>query len=321
MSVMSLLIDRRGASVGLSGPGVVEVRYEDGETHRLGLRGLRRIMVRGDAALSASLLRACQEAGIAVVLSAGRGRGGTAHLFPEARGAVHLRHAQHCCHADPARRLALARAVVAAKIEQQAMWLEAHGLEAGTVRRFVGEAGAALSIGALMGVEGAAAARYFALWGGLWEAPWQFQGRNRRPPRDPVNALMSLGYTLALSRVGQLAAARGLDVALGFLHSPLSGRPALGLDLLEPVRPWVDQWVWRLLAKGALQPGHFTFSAAEGCRLDKAGRAVFFREWHAAEDQWLARPARHALAVVLAHLRALVRAGADGEATEAEGLD
>lgn len=209
--------------------------------------------------------------------------------------------------------LYLHRALVGAKLEQQVLWLEAHGLDAGTVRRFLPEAAAAPGIPELMGVEGAAAARYFSLWGGLWQSPWEFRGRNRRPPRDPVNALLSLSYMLALNRVGQMAALRGLDPALGFLHAPLNGRPALALDLLEPVRPWVDQWVWRLLEAGALRPEDFTLNPGEGCRLGKEGRAVFFREWHTGEDQWLPRPARHALALVLARLRPLRRA-AEAEA-------
>jgi CRISPR-associated protein Cas1 len=230
---------------------------------------------------------------------------------------VGLRHAQHLALADPERRLAVARLLVRAKLDQQVLWLEAHGLDAATVRRFGAEADAAAGIPALMGVEGAAAARYFSLWAGLWQPPWHFPGRNRRPPRDPINALLSLGYTLALSRVGQLAALRGLDPAVGFLHSPVDGRPALALDLLEPVRPWVDQWVWRLLDSGAFTPEDFTHGKADGCRLAKAARAVFYREWHSEEDQWLPRPARHSLAIVLRSLRDLARTGPSADDPEA----
>jgi CRISPR-associated endonuclease Cas1 len=97
------------------------------------------------------------------------------------------------------------------------------------MRRLAAETSGAPSLDALMGLEGAAAARYFGLWATAWQQPWHFPGRNRRPPRDPVNALLSLGYTLALNPVGQQAALRGLDVSLGFLHAPHSGRP--GADI------------------------------------------------------------------------------------------
>ncbi len=113
--------------------------------------------------------------------------------------------------------------------------------------------------------------------------------------------------TLALTQVGRRAALRGLDLSLGFLHAPMPNRPALALDLLEPVRPRVDQWVWRLLESGALRPEDFTNSSEEGCRLGKEGRSVFFREWHTSEDQWLPKPARHALAIVLIKLRSFAK--------------
>lgn len=303
MTVMTLLIDRRGTRVALANTGVVEVRYEDGETHKIGLAGLRRIIVQGDAQLSASLLRACSAAGVAVILVAGRGRGEPAHLFPAPRGTILLRHAQHRCYADPVRRLDIARALVRAKIQQQVLWLDAHGEGSETVSRFLAQAESAAGINELMGVEGAAAARYFSVWSKCWRNPWHFSGRNRRPPRDPVNSLLSLGYALALNHVGRRATLSGLDLALGFLHAPFPQRPSLALDLLEPVRPWVDQWVWRLLESGALKPADFTDRRQEGCRLSKEGRGVFFREWHINEDDWLPKPARHALAIVLSKLR------------------
>ena len=93
------------------------------------------------------------------------------------------------------------------------------------------------------------------------DKPWHFKERNRRPPRDPVNALLSLSYTIIGNSIGQLATIRGLDVSLGFLHIPLKGRPSLALDLVEPVRPWVDQWLWQNIQKTELlTPKHFTLS-------------------------------------------------------------
>jgi CRISP-associated protein Cas1 len=295
-------VDRRGACLDLAGPSVVRVRYGEDDTHRVGLHGLRRIMLQGDVQVSSALLRACSDAGVGLVLSPGRGRGETVHVFPAARGPAALRLAQFRCHEHNEQCLALARKLVAAKITQQALWLAAYGIEA-PLQRFIDRAHQAPDMAVLMGIEGAATARYFTLWGGLWREPWSFDGRNRRPPQDPVNALLSLGYTLALSYVGRIATLRGLDVAIGFLHVPEHGRPSLALDLLEPVRPRVDQWVWQLLNGGRLSPDNFTYSQMEGCRLDKEGRAAFFNEWYSSEDDWLQRSARNALALILWELK------------------
>lgn len=303
MSAMTLLIDHRETRLTLEGNGVVCVRHDDQPPARVGLHALQRIIVAGDVPLSSRLLRACAETGVGLVLLPGRGPREAIHLFPAPATALSLRHAQHCGFADSGRRLALARAVVRAKIEQQQLWLEAQDARA-DLRRFRDEAGQAADLNGLLGVEGAASARYFAAWAKLWQEPWRFPGRNRRPPRDPLNALLSLGYTLALHHVGRLAAQRGLDLGFGFLHAPRAGRPALALDLLEPVRPWVDQWVWQLLnSRKALAPAHFTISPAEGCRLDQEGRGLFYAAWHQDEERWLHTSARRGLAVVLNALR------------------
>ncbi|RKZ53988.1 MAG: CRISPR-associated endonuclease Cas1, partial [Candidatus Parabeggiatoa sp. nov. 3] len=78
----------------------------------------------------------------------------------------------------------------------------------------------------LMGIEGSVSKNYLAQWRTLWDNAWGFKERNRRPPLDPVNALLSLGYTLAGNSVGHLASRYGLDLALGFLHIPSRNRPS-----------------------------------------------------------------------------------------------
>src|SRR5690606_19244740 len=94
----------------------------------------------------------------------------------------------------------------------------------------------AISLDELRGLEGAAAAAYFqnfALM--LKEKDWafEFNGRNRRPPRDPVNALLSLGYSILAKELTGIAFSLGLDPHLGFFHRPRFGRPALALDMME----------------------------------------------------------------------------------------
>lgn len=306
MSAMTLIVDRRGAAITLDGKAVVQVRYPDGIQYRVGLKSLRAMVVQGEVTLSSGLLRACAAEGVGVVLLPGRGRGEGVNLLPQSRRQIWLRIAQVQCYIDTESRLAVAHHLVQAKVSGQERWLQVHGVPA-DFNRLIAHAQQASDLNMLMGVEGAASARYFALWQELWDDRWQFTGRNRRPPRDPVNALLSLGYTLAGQYVGRLATLRGLDESIGFLHEPRAGRPSLALDLLEPLRPYVDQWVWQHANMGPLEPSHFFSNEALGCRLNKDGRALFFDAWHMTVEEWLQAPARQGLALILQTLRKVHR--------------
>lgn len=299
----ALIVDRRGCAIDLSSREVMRVRYNNNEVHRVGVRAIRQLVLLGDVKLSSSVVRSCLEAGVDIVLQPRRGRQPTLHLLPVATTGARLRHAQHLHHADSKRRLALAQQLIAYKIAQQNAWLETQGIAAG-LERFQAATAGATDIASLMGIEGAASARYFERWSKLWQTPWQFNGRNRRPPRDPVNALMSLSYGLALGYVGRLASRKGLEPALGFVHGAQRERPALALDLLEPLRARIDHWVWQLLNKTSpLTPEHFSNSKADGCRLNKTGRAIYFAHWYRDLDDRLQRPSRDALALIIKTLR------------------
>ncbi|MDQ7014832.1 MAG: CRISPR-associated endonuclease Cas1 [Gammaproteobacteria bacterium] len=136
----------------------------------------------------------------------------------------------------------------------------------------------------LMGIEGACGALWWGWLATHLPACWLFSGRNRRPPRDPVNALLSLSYTLLESEVLAEIQRQGFDPALGFLHGIVPGRSSLVFDLMEPLRAGVDAFVLSLLDE-VLLPSHFS-GVGEGCRLDKEGRALFYRAWAKARTAW-----------------------------------
>jgi CRISPR-associated protein Cas1 len=138
---------------------------------------------------------------------------------------------------------------------------------------------------ALMGLEGAAAAAWFGWLADHLPAHWKFAGRNRRPPRDPVNALLSLGYTLLGAEMLSVVQEAGLDPALGFLHGVAPGRESLMLDLIEALRPGVDMFVLGLLDT-TLTPDLFTRQPVQGCRMNKEGRALFYPAWANARRAW-----------------------------------
>jgi len=112
----------------------------------------------------------------------------------------------------------------------------------------------------------------------------QFSGRNRRPPRDPVNALLSYGYVLVGNRILSILEGMGFDPYIGFLHQIDYGRPSLALDILEEFRgPIVDRLVINLANKGILRNEDFEKRGDGGVYLTRDAQKVFFREF----EKWM----------------------------------
>ncbi len=149
----------------------------------------------------------------------------------------------------------------------------------------VGDLAATPTLDSLRGHEGAAARAYFAGLAGVFAPALNFTGRNRRPPRDPVNVCLSLSYTMLHAQAVQMCITAGLDPLLGFYHRPAFGRESLASDLIEPLRPAVDLWVWELLRGRTLREDHFTLDKG-ACLLGKAGRAIFYAEWEKQNTPW-----------------------------------
>lgn len=189
-------------------------------------------------------------------------------------------------------KLELARGLVAAKIASQATaarhyqrqgYAEAGPLLA-RMRQLEEQCAGAVSVETLRGLEGSASAAWFELLGALLAPPWQFTQRKKRPPPDPVNALLSLGYTWVLTRTMARVEAAGLEVALGALHEFRAGRPSLACDVMEPLRvPAVDRWVVSVCNKQQL--GLEDFVAVDGGMRLQPG--VFGRTLGSWQRQWL----------------------------------
>jgi CRISPR-associated protein Cas1 len=129
--------------------------------------------------------------------------------------------------------------------------------------------------GSLLGLEGNGTAHYFGVFGKLLKGDMGFSKRARRPPTDPVNALLSFGYVLLGNQVASAASLVGLDPYVGFLHGSKYGKPALALDLMEEFRPVVvDSVVLTLINTGAIQAGDFE-ERLGAFRLTDAGRKTF----------------------------------------------
>lgn len=148
----------------------------------------------------------------------------------------------------------------------------------------------------LLGLEGNLAARYYANFSRLLsprdvDSSWDFSTRNRRPPKDPVNAMLSFGYALLAKECTVALLAEGLDPWWGLYHKPRHGRPALALDLMEEFRPLVvDSAVITAVNTRMVTSKDFRHSQT-GCLLNDTGRKAFIRAYEARLDQLVTHPA------------------------------
>jgi len=153
------------------------------------------------------------------------------------------------------------------------------------------------TVNSLMGLEGVGAAVYFGAFARLFKhEAWQFNKRNRRPPTDPVNVLLSFGYTLLTHQMEAVVELVGLDPFEGFLHATSYNRPSLALDLVEEFRSIVvDSVVLRCLNTELITPANFTeqADADRPVLLDEPGRNRFIREFEGRLAVTFTHPARN----------------------------
>lgn len=198
----------------------------------------------------------------------------------------------------------LARQLVEGKIRNQRTLLQRNHVEPPRdtldgLREMARRATCAASLEELLGIEGNAARLYFGAFAGMLktedgdevaEFPFDFQTRNRRPPRDPVNALLSLGYSLLAKDLTIACYAVGFDPYIGFYHQMRFGRPALALDLMEPFRPLVvDSAVLTAINGGMVGPRDFV-RAGGAVSLTPGGRKGFLRAYELRMDTLVTHP-------------------------------
>jgi CRISPR-associated protein Cas1 len=295
-----LYVQDQGAYVGKQGEGIY-VRSRSGEKLAdVRLKDLSQVILCGNIGMSAATLHLLTEAGVPVVhLSSGHWFYGLTQGFV-LRNAFD-RAAQFAAAGQPDRCLAFARAVVAAKCQNQRTLLRRNAEPAPTealasIQRAVDHAAAAQDLGQLLGIEGTAAAHYFGAFATMLrpkEGPapaFDLAGRNRRPPRDPVNAMLSFAYAILAKECTVALAGVGLDPFWGFYHQPRHGRPALALDLMEEFRPLIaDSAVVTAINTGMVTPGSF-ITGAGACQLVPDGRKALIRALESRLDQLATHP-------------------------------
>lgn len=250
------------------------------ETH------VKQMILVGSISLTTPVISFCLQNDIEVVFlsQGGKFKG---RLNSMASRSVELRKKQYEKSFDPEFCLQQARTIVSGKIRNQAAFLrrQAGNLEIGremeTLKSLVVKAEKSNSIESLLGIEGSASAGYFRVFGKCFESPWKFEKRTSNPPKDEINALLSLSYTLIYNRFTTFLNLAGFDVFQGFFHQVKNGHAALASDLMEEFRqPIADSLVLKLVRRKQLKITDFTRKNGE-IRLSPDAQKVFFSEFEA----------------------------------------
>ena len=255
-------------------------RLKEGGLRKYPLRTLREIILLHSCTVETGALVALAEANVPLLLLSWRGEY-AATLQPGPLKDFYPRMAQFDAYRDPARRLETARTIVAAKLASFRRMAQERDTEHNTAAEDAALSAAADG-DALRGVEGAATREHFARMSGwVRGSDFVFEGRSKRPPRDPVNALLSLTYTMTMGTTLAAINTVGLDPAFGFLHEDYYGRPSLACDLMEPWRTEAaERFVLRAVNRRELRREHFEEAGeAEGVMLSAEGKKEFFGRW------------------------------------------
>jgi CRISPR-associated protein Cas1 len=263
---MSVVYVKEQRSVVRKRGGRILVEKEGECLLEIPLRQTDSVAVFGNVQVTTQAMSELLERGIPLALYTRHGRL-KGHLTPELSKNIPLRLAHYRAAIDESASLAIARASVRAKLSNSAALIadyRAHypsaqlALAEQTLRGAAERADGASSHAQLLGYEGSAASTYFTAFAALNRSDLPFEGREKHPAPDPVNALLSLGYTLVMNEIRGLAEGLGLEPHLGFLHRVDYGRPSLALDLLEPFRaPLVDRLTLRVVNERVLTAGDF----------------------------------------------------------------
>jgi CRISPR-associated protein Cas1 len=301
-----LYLNTQGLRVGKSG-FVLKVHEKDKLVQEVRINEICQLNVFGNIQLTTQAVQALCEQEVPIGYFS---QGGWFYGVTQGLGTknIDLRREQFRLADVPGFCLRLARALVAGKIRNQRTMLLRNHVEPprpalAMLKSMQHDADQATSMDELLGIEGNAARYYFQSFSGLikvgdpaagveaGEFAFDFSNRNRRPPRDPVNALLSLAYSVLSKDLTVICHAIGFDPFLGFYHQPRFGRASLALDLMEPFRPLIaDSAVLSAINTRMVTASDFV-QAGNSVALTASGRKAFFRAYEQRMDTLVTHPA------------------------------
>lgn len=301
----TLFVTSEDAWLSLDGENVV-VNREKVEVARFPLHNLQAIVCFSYAGASPALMGACVAREVGLSFCTPRGRflarvGGLSH------GNVLLRRSQYRSADDPAVSCRIARNMIFGKVHNSRWSIERtrrdHKMRIDEEKfRTVSESLKGLlpqllearESDTVRGLEGAAANEYFRVFDDMilrQKEAFFFHGRNRRPPLDNVNAMLSFAYSLLANDCASALESVGLDAYVGFLHRDHPGRTSLALDLMEELRPCMaDRFVLTLINNRVLSADDFDHEESGAVRMGEEGRRKFLKQWQLKKQEVITHP-------------------------------
>jgi CRISPR-associated protein Cas1 len=301
----TLYVTTQGAWLGKEGETVV-VRANHELLMRVPLLAISSVVCFGQVSCSPALMAACAEHDVALAFLSEHGRF-LARVVGETSGNVLLRREQYRRADRDEATLAIARSVIAGKLANSRTVLLRGARDrtgsaaaerltgvAARMAAFLTALGSARTLDEARGIEGAAAREYFAAFDCLvaqQKETFTFTQRSRRPPLDPINALLSFVYTILLHDVTAALESHGLDPAVGYLHRDRPGRVSLALDLMEELRSWfADRLVLTLINLRQVTADDFVLGETGAVTMTDGGRKTVLLAYQTRKQDELLHP-------------------------------
>lgn len=301
----TLFVTSEDIFLSLDGENVVANRDKQ-VAARYPLHTLQNIVTFSYSGASPALMGACAEKGIGMAFCTPRGRF-LARVCGENTGNVLLRREQYRAADDPERSCQIARNMIFGKLHN-ARWsiertIRDHGMRvekealshaSQELQSLLPQVAEVVELDTLRGLEGVGAAAYFGVLDEMIlnrKEDFFFRGRNRRPPLDRVNAMLSFAYSLLSHDCASALESVGLDAYVGFLHTDRPGRASLALDMMEELRPCMaDRFVLTIINNRMLKPEDFQTQDSGAVLLTDDGRRTFLKAWQEKKRETLTHP-------------------------------